>query len=125
MPEIADLTARRASVLAQSFMAAYQRQRDTMRLVGVPSAELAPGDDGETIVADVAACMTVATSLPRAGLTSAVLDRMRTQEETETAFFVLCKAAEAYFGSESIRRELGRMAVEPFRQLRAALPGAA
>lgn len=123
MAEIADLTTRRARAIARDFMAAYQRQRDAMRIVGVPSAELAPGDDGETVVADVAACMTVATSLPRAGLTPAVLDRMRTAEEA--AFHVLSKAAEAYFASGALRAELGRIAVEPFRQLREALPGAA
>ena len=120
MSEIADLTTRRARVLAQAFMAAYQRQRNAMRIVGVPSAELAEGDDGDTIVADVAACMTVATSLPRAGLTPAVLDRMRTSEEG--AFHVLSKAAEAYFASSALRSELGRIAVEPFRLLREALP---
>ncbi|EYD76864.1 hypothetical protein Rumeso_01822 [Rubellimicrobium mesophilum DSM 19309] len=123
MSEIADLTTRRARVLAQAFMTSYQRQRDAMRIVGLPSAELAEGDDGDTIVADVAACMTVATSLPRVGLTPAVLDRMRTAEEG--AFHVLSKAAEAYFGSEALRRELGRIAVEPFRLLREALPGTA
>ena len=123
MTEIADLTTRRARAIAQGFMAAYQRQRDAMRIVGVPSSELAAGDDGETIVADVAACMTVATSLPRAGLTSLVLDRMRTSEEA--AFSVLSRAAEAYFASEALRSELGRIAVEPFRQLREALPGPA
>ena len=120
MSDIADLTTRRARTIAQGFMSAYQRQRDAMRIVGVPSAELAPADDGETIVADVAACMTVATSLPRAGLTPAVLDRMRTSEEG--AFYVLSKAAEAYFASEALRSELGRIAVEPFRLLRDALP---
>ena len=123
MAEIADLTTRRAHMVAQSFMAAYQRQRDAMRIVGVPSAELAAGDDGETIVADVAACMTIATALPRAGLTPAVLDRMRTADEA--AFLVLSRAAEAYFGSRALREELGRIAVEPFRQLREALPKAA
>ena len=122
MSEIADLTTRRARVVAQSFMAAYQRQGDAMRIVGGPSAELAQGDDGDTIVADLAACMTVATSRSRAGLTPAVLDRMRTAEEA--AFHILSKAAEAYFASEALRSELGRIAVEPFRQLREALPGA-
>ena len=123
MSDIADLTTRRARAIAQAFMTSYQHQRNAMRLVGVPSAELAEGDDGDTIVADVAACMTVATSLPRAGLTPLVLDRMRTADEG--AFHVLSKAAEAYFGSEALRRELGRIAVEPFRILREALPGAA
>ena len=123
MSEIADLTARRARAIAESFMAAYERQRNAMRIVGVPSAELAPGDDGDTIVADVAACMTVATSLPRAGLTPAVLDRMRASDEA--AFHVLSKAAEAYFASEALRSVLGRIAVEPFGRLREALPGAA
>lgn len=123
MSDIADLTARRARLIAESFMAAYQRQRDAMRIVGVPSAELAAADDGETIVADVAACMTVATSLPRAGLTPAVLDRMRTVEEG--AFHVLSRAAEAYFASAALRSDLGRIAVEPFQTLRQALPGAA
>lgn len=123
MAEIADLTARRAHALARDFMAAYQRQRDAMRIVGVPSAELAPGDDGEAIVADLAACMTVATSLPRFGLTPAVLERMRSLEEA--AFLILSRAADAYFGSEALRIELGRIAVEPFRQLREALPRAA
>ena len=123
MSEIADLTARRARTIAQGFMSAYQRQRDAMRIVGVPSAELADGDDGDTIVADVAACMTVATSLPRAVLTPVVLDRMRTADEG--AFHVLSKAAEAYFASAALRSELGRIAVEPFRLLREALPRAA
>ena len=91
MSEIADLTTRRARAIAAGFMAAYQRQRDAMRIAGVPSSELAAGDDGETIVADVAACMTVATSLPRAGLTAAVLGRMRVVEEA--AFAALARAA--------------------------------
>ena len=123
MSEIADLTARRARVLAQSIMSPDQRQRAAMRIMGVPSPELAAADDGETIVADVAACMTVASALPRAGLTSAVLDRMRTAEEG--AFHVLSRAAEAYFASSSLRSDLGRAAVEPFQTLRQALPGAA
>lgn len=122
MPEITDLTTRRALLLAQGFMTAYQRQRTAMRLAGVPSAELAEGDDGETVVADVAACMTVATALPRAGLSRQVLDRMQSVEER--AFAVLSGAAQAYFASEALRRELGRAAAEPFRALRAALPSA-
>ena len=122
MPEIADLTTRRARAIAQGFMAAYQRQRDTMRLVGVPSAELAAGDDGGTVVADLAACMTVVTSLSPVGLTAPVLDRMRRCEEG--AFAVLSRATHAYFASEALRRDLGRAAAEPFRLLRAALPGA-
>lgn len=121
MPEIADLTTRRARAIAQGFMAAYQRQRDTMRIVGLPSAELAAGDDGGTVVADLAACMAVATSLPPAGLTAPVLDRMRGCEEG--AFAVLSRAAAAYFASEELRRGLGLAAAEPFRRLRAALPG--
>jgi hypothetical protein len=120
MSEITDLTTRRARTIAQGFMTAYQRQRTAMRLAGRPSAELAAGDDGETLVADVAACLAVASSLPRAGLTVTVLDRMRSVEEK--AFAVLAGAAEAYFASEALRRNLGRAAAEPFRLLRAALP---
>lgn len=120
MTEITDLTTRRALSIAQGFMTAYQRQRTAMRLAGRPSAELAAGDDGETLVADVAACLTIASSLPRAGLTATVLDRMRSVEER--AFAVLSGAAETYFASEALRRDLGRAAAEPFRLLRAALP---
>jgi hypothetical protein len=40
----------------------------------------------------------------------------------EKAFAVLAGAAEAYFGSEALRRTLGRGAAEPFGALRAALP---
>jgi hypothetical protein len=120
MSEITDLTTRRARSIAQGFMAAYQRQRTAMRIAGVPSAELARADDGDTIVADVAACMTVAHVLSPVGLTSGVLDRMRACEEA--AFKVLSQAAEAYFASEALRRDLGRAAVEPFRLLRQALP---
>ena len=121
MSEIADLTTRRARAVARGFMAAYQRQRDMMRIVGVPSSELAAGDDGGTVVADLAACMTVATSLSAVGLTAPVLDRMRGCEEG--AFAVLSRAASAYFASEELRRDLGRAAAEPFRLLRNALPG--
>ncbi len=94
-----------------------------MRIAGVPSAELATSDDGATVVADVAACMTVATALAPAGLTPAVLGRMQVAEED--AFAVLRRAADAYFASEALRRDLGRSAAEPFRRLREALPGAA
>jgi hypothetical protein len=120
MSEITDLTTRRALSLAKGFMTAYQHQRTAMRLAGRPSAELAPGDDGETLVADVAACLTIASSLPRAGLTATVLDRMRSVEGK--AFSVLSGAAQAYYASEALRRDLGRNAAEPFRLLRAALP---
>jgi hypothetical protein len=122
MSDVTDLTTRRARLIAVGFMNAYQRQRDTMRIAGVPSSELAPGDDGETVVADVAACLTVAASLPRAGLTAPVLRRMSIVEEP--AFAALARAARAYFGSEAIRRDLGQKAAEPFRLLRAALPQA-
>jgi hypothetical protein len=122
MSDITDLTTRRARSIAQGFMAAYQRQRQrtAMRIAGVPSAELARADDGDTIVADVAACMTIAQVLSPVGLTSGVLDRMRACEEA--AFKVLSQAADAYFASEALRRDLGRAAVEPFRLLRQALP---
>ncbi len=123
MAEISDLTARRARQIAQTFMTAYQRQRNAMRIAGVPSAELAPGDDGETVVADVAACMTVATSLAPGALTPAVLGRMQVAEGD--TFAVLRRAAEAYFASEVLRRDLGRSAAEPFLRLRDILPGAA
>jgi hypothetical protein len=123
MPDIPDLTTRRAQAIAQSFMAAYARQRDAMRIVGRPSAELAAGDDGETIVADVAACMTVATALSPVGLTPVILDRMRVTEEA--AFEALSRAAGAYFASEALRRDLGSPAAEPFRRLREALPASA
>jgi hypothetical protein len=122
MSDITDLTTRRARTIAQTFMAAYQRQRTAMRIAGVPSAELARADDGETIVADVAACMTVANALSPVGLTVAVLERMHACEEA--AFRVLAQAAEAYVASEALRRDLGRPAAEPFRRLRQALPGA-
>jgi hypothetical protein len=120
MPDVTDLTTRRARLIAAGFMAAYQRQRDAMRLAGVPSSELAPGDDGEVVVADVAACRTVAAALPRAGLSALVLRRMSVVEEG--AFAALDRAVRAYWGSEAIRRGLGREAAEPFRLLRAAWP---
>jgi hypothetical protein len=120
MSDVTDLTTRRARSIAQGFMAAYQHQRDTMRIAGVPSSELAVGDDGETVVADVAACMTVAHALPRAGLTAGVLRRMSIVEEA--AFAALSRAAKAYFASEELRRDLGQKAAEPFRLLREALP---
>ncbi|WP_210529111.1 hypothetical protein [Rubellimicrobium arenae] len=123
MAEIPDLTARRARMIADNLMTAYQRQRTAMRIAGVPSSELRAGDDGDTVVADVAACMTVANSLSQVGLTRSVLDRMRTAEEA--AFAVLTRAADAYFASEEVRRGLGASAAEPFRHLREALPGAA
>ncbi|MBP1806741.1 hypothetical protein [Rubellimicrobium aerolatum] len=123
MTEIPDILTFRARRIALDLLTAYQRQRDAMRIAGVPSSELAEGDDGETVVADVAACMTVAARLPRAGLTPAVLERMRTAEEA--AFTVLRRAAEAYFASGELRRELGRPAVEPFLHLRRAMSQAA
>lgn len=120
MTDITDLTTRRARAIAQSFMDAYYRQRTAMRIAGVPSSELAAGDAGDTIVADVAACMTVANALPRTGLTATVLQRMRGCEEA--AFEVLNRAVEAYFASGALRRNLGAAAAEPFRLLRDALP---
>lgn len=119
MTEIADLVSRRARSTADAVMAAYERQRAAMRIAGRPSSQLAPGDDGGTLVADVAACMTVATSLSPVGLTAAVLDRMRVREEP--AFAVLARAAQAYFASEALRRAMGGAAGERFRLLRAAL----
>ncbi len=119
MTEIADLLSRRARSTAEAFMAAYDRQRAAMRIAGRPSSELAPGDDGETVVADVAACMTVTTSLSPVGLTASVLDRMRAREEP--AFAVLDRAAQAYFASEALRQAMGRAAVERFHLLREAL----
>lgn len=118
MAEITDLTTRRARNVAAGFMEAYQRQRDAMRIAGVAASELAPGDDGVVVVADVAACMSAAT-LPPAGLTAPVLGRMRQVEEP--AFAALDRAARAYWGSESIRRTLGQGAAETFRLLRAAM----
>ena len=120
MSDITDLTTRRARNIAQGFMTAYQRQRDTMRIAGVPSSELAVGDDGETVVADVAACMTVAHALSSAGLTRSVMRRMSIVEEA--AFAALARAAKTYFASEEIRRDLGQTAAERFRLLREALP---
>ncbi len=123
MAEIADLLSRRARSTAEAFMAAYDRQRAAMRVAGRPSSELAPGDDGGTVVADVAACMSVTTSLSPGGLTPAVLDRMRAREEP--AFAVLARAAQAYFASEALRRAMGRAAAERFHLLREALPAPA
>jgi hypothetical protein len=111
MSDVTDLTTRRARLIAVGFMNAYQRQRDTMRIAGVPSSELAPGDDGETVVADVAACLTVAASLPRAGLTAPVLRRMSIVEEP--AFAALARAARAYFGSRRSGATWGRRPPSP------------
>lgn len=121
MNDISDLLAHRARTAARGLLAAYQRQRDTMRLAGVPSSELAEGDDGSTVVADVAACMTVA-GVAGSGLTAPVLARMRATEEA--AFAVVARAADAYWASAALRRELGRAAEAPFQRLRAAMPGA-
>lgn len=120
MPEIADLTTHRARAIARGFMDAYQRQRAVMRIAGVCSAELTTADDGETLVADVAACMTVASALSPVGLSASVLARMQACEEK--AFGVMAKAVEVYFASEALRRDLGRAAAEPFRRLREAMP---
>lgn len=123
MSEIVDLTTRRASSIAQAFMASYQRQRTAMRIAGVCSAELTTTDAGETVVADVAACLTVASVLSPVGLTAAVLRRMQGCEEK--AFQVIAGAVQVYFASEALRRELGRTAAEPFQRLRDAMPGVA
>jgi hypothetical protein len=94
-----------------------------MRIAGRPSSELAPGDDGNTVMADLAACITVTTSLPPVGLTAAVLVRMRAGDEP--AFAILARAAQANGASEALRRALGGAAAEPFRRLRDALAAAA
>lgn len=123
MSEIVDLTTRRARSIAQAFMETYQRQRTAMRIAGVCSAELTTTDRGETVVADVAACMTVASVMSPVGLTTAVLRRM--QGCDEKAFGVIASAVEVYFASEALQRDLGRAAAEPFRRLRDAMPGSA
>ena len=123
MSEIVDLPTRRARSVAQAFMDAYQRQRAVMRIAGVCSAELTTADTGETLVADIAACMVVTSGLSPAGLSAAVMARMQACEEK--AFSVLAKAVEVYFASEALRRNLGRAAAEPFRRLREAMPGGA
>lgn len=120
MTDVSDLLAHRARAAARGLLAAYQRQRDAMRIAGVPSSELAQGDDGTTVVADVAACMTVAGAAG-SGLTAPVLARMRASEEA--AFAVVTRAAQAYWASAALRRDLGRAAEASFERLRGALPG--
>ncbi|MBP1804418.1 hypothetical protein [Rubellimicrobium aerolatum] len=123
MAQVIDLTTCRAWHLAQAFRSAYERQAALMGQMGLPCQSLTPSRSGDYILADLAACRTVATSLPRLGLSGPVLQRLR-QEDAQT-FSLLSEATRAYDLSPALRAELGRIAVESFDQLRAVLVEAA
>ncbi|TNC50532.1 hypothetical protein FHG66_08560 [Rubellimicrobium rubrum] len=117
MAVIADFTVHQARRLSRAFQLAYDEHAQRMRLLAMTPLGLTCQCDGDYILMDIAACMSIALSLPRLGLTARVLRRLKAEDAR--AYRQLQVAALAYAGSADLRAELGHIAVVPFQWLQA------
>ena len=123
MTNVSSLTTHRATRVAQAFWTAYREHEERLHLVGLHGPSRARTDDEDHVLVDLAACMTIAHSLTRLAVSPLLLQQLKVSDPP--AHRLLIRATTAYFSSRELRDELGRVAIQSFEELQAALSEAA
>ena len=84
MPAIADLTVHQARRFVRAFQAHCEEHARRMQLLEMKPLWLTCESDGDYVLMDLAAFMSIVLSLPRLGPTGRVLRQLKT-EDTRTA----------------------------------------